>query len=91
MLERLDVSKCLDDTIPRIQFQHNANRSQEHLGRNSMCYYVSGIPNLANLRQNLDIAKRFTSLTESDRSAIADKVTEIADAVGLEPYRGWLY
>ncbi|AWT60526.1 MAG: Aldo-keto reductase YhdN [Candidatus Moanabacter tarae] len=56
-----------------------------------ICSWVSGIPNLANLRQNIDIAKRFTSLTDSDRSAIADKVTEVADASGLEPYRGWLY
>ena len=56
-----------------------------------ICSWVSGMPSLAHLRQNLDIAKRFTSLTESDRHAIVEKVAEVADADGLEPYREWLY
>ncbi len=56
-----------------------------------ICSLVSGMPNLENLRQNIDIAKRFTSLTEGDRKAIADKVAEVANSKGLEPYRNWLY
>ncbi len=56
-----------------------------------ICSLVSGMPNLENLRQNIDIAKRFTSLTEDDRKTIADKVAEVANSKGLEPYRNWLY
>ncbi len=56
-----------------------------------ICSLISGMPNLANLRQNVGMAQRFTKLTEGDRQAIADKVAEVANAEGLEPYRDWLY
>ncbi len=56
-----------------------------------ICSLVSGMPSVENLRQNIEIAKRFTKLTEGDRKTIADKVAEVANSKGLEPYRDWLY
>ena len=56
-----------------------------------ICSWVSGMPSVKNLRENVKIAQSFTSLTEGDRQAIVHKVVQVADADGLQPYKEWLF
>lgn len=56
-----------------------------------ICSWVSGMPSVENLRENVKIAQSFSSLTEDDRQAIVHKVVQVADATGLQPYRKWLF
>ena len=51
--------------------------------------WVSGMQNPDHVRQNVDIARRFTALTEADRLAIAERVLDVKDVAGLQPYRQW--
>jgi len=54
-----------------------------------VCSWVSGMESLEQLKQNTDIARRFTALSESDRIAIAEKVADVADETSLRPYYNW--
>lgn len=51
--------------------------------------WVSGMTTVEQVRQNTDIARRYTKLTEADRQAIAEKVLDARDESRLQPYRGW--
>ncbi len=51
--------------------------------------WVSGMTNVDEVRQNADIARRYTKLSEEDRLAIADKISDMADIAQLQPYRQW--
>ncbi|MGJ8640498.1 MAG: aldo/keto reductase [Opitutaceae bacterium] len=51
--------------------------------------WVSGMTTVDQVRQNADIVRRFTQLSEGDRLAIADKVMDVANIKALQPYRQW--
>ena len=51
--------------------------------------WISGIQTLEQVRENANIARRFTKLSEKDRLSIADKVSDMANIPALQPYRAW--
>jgi len=51
--------------------------------------WISGIETLDQVRENASIARRFSNLSEADRMAIANKVSDMANIPALQPYRAW--
>jgi len=51
--------------------------------------WISGTVSVGEIRENADILRRHTQLTEDDRLEIARKVLDVADDPELQPYRAW--
>lgn len=51
--------------------------------------WVSGMESIEQVKQNTEIARRFTQLSEDDRMDLANRVTDMANISALQPYRRW--
>ncbi|MEO0796742.1 MAG: aldo/keto reductase [Verrucomicrobiota bacterium] len=49
--------------------------------------WVSGMENPEQVKENAELLRRFTQLSETDRLEIAKKVLDVADEMDLQPYR----
>ncbi len=51
--------------------------------------WISGMQTVQQVKENAAIARSYTELSESDRLALADKVSDMANIPSLQPYRQW--